>query len=455
MLAGPLPDDDALPAAVHLAGPRAEPLLRAAIDFVGGRLHSSRPIHIQYRPGSDVVVRFDSLVSWRGADPVRETLMAATSRDGAPAGTVPVVAEADGRQLAVGVWRWPFDPFMPALAAMVTPREAAARLGELVHGPLELAVVAYRPTERAVVRVIDANGTVLYVKVLPPARVASLVERHRRLRAAGVPAPLIVAADEHEGWLAMAELAGDTVRERIKSDAPGWPDADAYLSLLRDLRSTGIADRRVATRTTDAVGHAAMLAAVAPDLQSRLDAQVDAIEPAIERADARRTAVHGDLHEAQLVVDGTRIVGLLDVDDAGCGDPLDDLATVLAHLRFRAAVDDRLRTRIGAYADELATAFSREAQALGCDAGELHIVTAAVLVGLATGPFRIQRPHWRRDVDRVLAAAEYEIRCACDPPDERSLSARSSGRHRSPRELTCSINHEHKDEHNDEEGVET
>ncbi len=436
-----LPDDDELPAAVHLAGPDAEPVLRAALDAVGGRLDAARPVHIQYRPGSDVVVRFDATVSWHGAAPERETLMASTSRQGAPAGTLPVVATVDNRELSVGVWRWPFDPIMPALEHMVTPDRAAARLVGVVDGPLELKVVAYRPMERAVIRVCAQSGIVIYVKVLPPSQVGPLVERHERLLAAGLPVPRVLAADEHEGWMAMAEVSGETLRQRIKLERGPWPTPGAYGNLLDRLRSVALEGPPRATRTSDSLGHAAMLAVVAPDLARRIDDLASALVPAAARAELRSATVHGDLHEAQLIVDGDQIVGLLDIDDAGVGDPLDDYATVLAHLRFRETTTEsaRQRGRIGRYADLLSHDFDTEVEDLGVDPAELGTVTAGVLVGLATGPYRIQHTNWRRDLERLVCRAEQYLEDASGTwrsPDERSLSLASSSPHRRVRELT-------------------
>ncbi len=412
LITGPLPDDDVLPAAAHLAGPRSDALLRTALAAVGGELRTSRPSHVQYRPGSDVVVRFDATVSWHGAAPVTETLVAATTGRGIPPGTLPVVAEADDRELEVGVWRWPFDPHLVGLGAMVTPSSAQRRLGSWVRGPVELEVVAYRPTERAVIRVTDARGSIRYVKVLPPASIAAVVDRHERLREAGIPVPVILAADEDEGWLVMEELAGDTLRLRLKEQRPPWPPGPVFDQLLSSLRSTVVdpTTPRVRPRTLDGIGHAAMLETVLPDQAPRLGRLRAALGPAAERAAERSgPTVHGDLYEAQLIVDEQRVIGLLDVDDVGPGDPLDDLATVLGHLRYR-EITDRSRGRsIGGYADALRRDFLDVVDRLGLDPAELDVVTAAVLVGLATGPFRVQHRGWKHEARRLLTRAERTI----------------------------------------------
>ncbi len=400
--------DDALPAAVHLTGPEARAVVETAVRAAGGGLHGCRPVHVQYRPGSDLVVRYEAQVSWGNHPPVRETLLASTTRHGPPPGTLPVVAEADGRSLEVGVWRWPFDPRLTALTDMVTSDSAAERLAHLVRAPLSLDVVAYRPTERCVVRVTGACGTTIYVKVVDPAAARAVVDRHRRLLAAGLPVPEIVGGDADAGWLAMAELPGDTLRLRLKAHLPGWPPAEEYLDLVDRLRKVELAHvSPVTPRTADAVGHAAMLGVVLPDQRPRLERLADALAAEAEAAaDRVGPIVHGDLYEAQIIVDGGRITGLLDIDDAGPGDPLDDVATVLGHLRYReqTITERRHRDAVRRYADGLRRGFIGASTDIG--AAELDAVTAGVLVGLATGPFRIQQHNWRHEVRRTLRRAE-------------------------------------------------
>lgn len=146
-----------------------------------------------------------------------------------------------------------------------------------------------------------------------------------------------------------------------------------------------------------------MLASVMPAERHRLDELIERFEPLAEQALARRgPTVHGDLHEGQLVVDTDTIIGVLDIDDVGPGDPVDDMATVIGHLRYRAGTAvDGTGPAIDRYADELWRGFT-----VRTDPVELDTVTAAVLVGLATGPFRIQQDDWATVVRGRLDLAE-------------------------------------------------
>lgn len=389
-------DDSVLPAATHLMGPRARDVLAPAVAAGGSELLACEPVHVQYRPGSDLVVRFRARVR-RGGRDVTDTLVAGTTASGPPAGTLAVEADEDGTALTVGVWRWPFDPVLTSLGIAVTPTRVAHVLGHLVGDRPALDVVAYRPMERAVVRVRPERGDELYLKVVDPDATGSLVRRHELLLDAGLPVPPVVASGD--GWIALGAIQGPTLRHRLKAGDDRLPGARDFLELydlLARVDATGLPSRRA--RALDAPGHAAMLARVLPDQRERLDRIVDALSPAIDRSTRRSgTTVHGDLHEGQLVLSDDRIVGVLDIDDVGPGDPLDDVATVLAHLRFRALTS--ARPDIDTYADRLRAAIAARD-------GDVDVVTAAVLVGLATGPFRIQQDDWRTTTATLIDTVE-------------------------------------------------
>jgi len=400
-------DDPALPAVAHLTGPGAVDVVGAAVAAAGGVLHDLRTSHVQYRPGADLVVRYRGEVTWSDGQHVAdETLLAAANRGGALPGTVPVVAEADGRELEASVWRWPFDPLLPALQDAVTPGRGDHVLAPLIGATRSVEVVAYRPTERAVVRVEGAEGRA-YVKVVPPAELPALVARHERLLAAGLPVPEVLATTG-EGLVVLAERPGTTFRQRIKDDLAGWPTTDHLCALLERLHAlpADVPSAR-GSRTADGRGHAALLAAVLPDHAGALSALAERFGAGLDAVQRRSgPMVHGDLHEGQLVVEASGAVsGLLDVDDAGAGDPLDDLATLAAHLRFRAAVLEpdapgRVRRRLLETSDDLR---SRAAARWGRTATDVTV--AAVLVGLATGPFRLQREGWQGAVAATITDA--------------------------------------------------
>ena len=412
--------DAALPAAAHLVGPDAIEVLRVPVEAAGGVIESLRACHVQYRPGSDATVRYTAHVAWQGQPAKRETLVAATTIHGTHPTAALVTADTPAGRLDVGVWRWPFDPVLSGLAAAVTPNSVAELIGSPDRTGLELDVVAYRPTERAVVRVRQADQSTIYLKVVAPHAAEQLADRHARLRRAGVAAPHVRHIDER-GILVLDELAGSTFRDHIKADTGPWPEPTEFDQLADAFAATDLVAKPVSTKVTDGVLHASMLATVMPEHRGRLEELADHLQ----RLDPipSTTTIHGDLHEGQLVIHDGLITGVLDIDDAGPGDPIDDRANLIAHLRYRAVTNPGLRRRLADHADLL-----REASLPRFDLDRLDTTTAAALVGLATGPFRIQQPGWRTSVDVLLLEAERIARSA--PRAEPQRRGLSSAAHR-------------------------
>jgi aminoglycoside phosphotransferase (APT) family kinase protein len=145
--------------------------------------------------------------------------------------------------------------------------------------------------------------------------------------------------------------------------------------------------------------HARLIGAVAPDLRSRLDALAAAMadvpaEPVVP--------IHGDFHSSQVLVDGHRVTGLVDIDTAGMGARSDDFAGFLAHLSVLALGSPR-RGGFDRYGASLIRIFDRIVDPVG-----LRLRVAASIVGFATGPFRVQLDDWRgATADRIALAERW------------------------------------------------
>ena len=394
-------DDPALPAARYLAGPDALDVLRVPVEATGGRLETAKVVHVRYRPGSDVVVRYSASVSWNGAAPTSETLVATSTVHGLHPGIARLTAATRDGPLEVGVWRYPFDPVLVGLGDAVTRSGAAALLG-LTSARTRVKVIAYRPADRAVVRVTHDDDPVAYLKIVAPDRVEPIAERHRNLRAGGVPAPDIVLADTERGLLALEPLVGPTWRDLMKEtdDSVPWPGADAVAALCTSLAACDLPPPGPPSRITDGHLHARMLATVLPDLTPLLQPLADRFEAL--GAPEPDGVIHGDLHEGQLIVGPDGIVGVLDVDDAGPGSSADDIGNLLARLHYREIAATTVDTdALVRYRGEL-----ERATADRWPREMLHDHVSAALVGLATGPFRIQSAGWPELCGRLVERAD-------------------------------------------------
>lgn len=143
-----------------------------------------------------------------------------------------------------------------------------------------------------------------------------------------------------------------------------------------------------------------------PEQADRLHALAGALEAVDAARDEPLVPAHGDLHEAQLLVQRGRISGLLDVDTYGHGRRVDDLATLIGHLATLATTTPR-RAAVERYAARLLAGFDR-----AVDPVMLRCAVADVVLGLATGPFRVVEADWPAATDARIALAERWVASA-------------------------------------------
>jgi hypothetical protein len=396
--------DRLLPALEVLLSPGSHDVVESAVRAAGGRLLSLRRRQVLYRPGDQASVRYAATVSWAGAAPVVETIVAVTHVEGPPAGTL-VVAAGD---LAVGLFRYPHDPALPGLPIATSPLAVARQL-QLAGPRVRLAVRTYRPGKRAVIHAREAaagDGPAVprerYLKVVPPAEAGTLRAGLEHL-GRHVPVPHVDGSWPEAGIIALQPLPGRTIREILlagdRGEVAALPGGEAILDLLGSFPQPAADAPRQRGPIPRAAAHAGLLGRLLPDDRERLATLVERIgEPPVGPATA---AVHGDLHVAQLLVEGPRLAGILDFDDTGRGHRVDDLATMLGHLATLAAAAPRRRARIEGYLARLWPAFLA-----ATNEDELRRGAAAAIIGLASGPFRVQQRDWRRRVRDRLALAE-------------------------------------------------
>lgn len=382
-------DDPALPAFPTLvAAPGA--LLAAALAPAGGEIRRVGPRQTTWRPGRSLTVRYDATVAWSTGNDTDEVLVATTGRLPRNA----LVLEADGMEVAV--WRVPHDPWLPGLAPACDPAALGGLLDGLGvgRGAVRHRLVSYRPGRRAVVRV-DRGTATLFVKALRPGRAEALHHRHRAL-AAALPVPRSVGVDPDLGLVVLEALGGTLLRQRLLGAATGLPSAEALLHLLDRLPEPIDDARAPGWRTAEWTD---LLGRVRPDQARALATLADELAEAEARyGDEPPVAVHGDLHEAQLLVRGSEITGVLDIDTHALGHRTGDLATMIGHLSTLALATGR--RAIDSYVGRLIGGFDRRVDPVG-----LRYAVAAVVLGLATGPFRVLEPGWPANTDARVALA--------------------------------------------------
>ncbi|MGY2064058.1 hypothetical protein [Blastococcus sp. SYSU DS0619] len=386
------------PALQLLLGEPAAELWTAVLGPLSGRLRSLTAAAVTLRPDGAATVRHTAVVDWADGRATREHL-AATTGTAVPPGAAVVEGDAGGRPVAVGLWRWPLDPALPGLAWATSAAGVAERLGPLgvdVGSP-RLRLRAYRPGRRAVVEVTSPAGR-WFLKVVRPAAVADLVTRHAALGAA-VPVPPVLASTG-DGVVVLPGLPGTPMRTALTGDPARLPDPSALDALLDRLPAVPARARRAAPGDplSPLRAHARVLGMLSPSLVPRLDRLTAAVGTAAGEHPV--VPVHGDFYEAQLLVDAGAVVGLLDVDTAGPGARIDDWATLLGHLVLLERLGDG-PAPIAAYRQRVTGLLAGR-----WPDGQLEARVAGVLVGLATGPFRVQQPDWAEATEARVAFAE-------------------------------------------------
>ena len=380
---------------VLLGEPGAQ-MWTAVLEPLAGRLRSLAATTVTLRPDGAATVRWSAVVDWADGRATRESL-AATTGTAVPPGAAVLEGESDGRPVTVGLWRWPLDPALPGLAWAASAARTAERLAALGidAGSPRLRLRAYRPGRRAVVEVSSPGGR-WFLKVVRPSAAADLAARHAAL-AAAVPVPPVLAATD-DGVVVLPGLPGTPMRAALTGDPAALPDPAALEALLDALPAVGTARRDATDPVPRVRAHATVIGMTCPALAPRLDRLVAAVGAGAGEQPV--VPVHGDFYEAQLLVSGGAVSGLLDVDTAGPGARIDDWATLVAHLV--------LLERIVPGPAPVA-AYRARVQALlagRVPRGELATRVAGVLVGLATGPFRMQQADWAAATEARVALAE-------------------------------------------------
>src|SRR5918999_18958 len=224
----------------------------------------------------------------------------------------------------------------------------------------------YRPRRRAVFRYTGLHGgrrspgpEALFGKVLRSAN----LERWTRVLGLRLPRDSVRLAvpisSPGDGSLLFEPLEGRSLRDILIAGAP-LPSPERVAGLLDELPRVlgdhpGDHDAERSLRTAAATRE--VVARVAPEATASADRLVDLVSGGARRDAVPPRTVHGDLYEAQVFVGRGYTLGLIDLDDAGPGDPAMDAGTFLAHLVALALVFPSAGRRILAYRTLVRDAF--------------------------------------------------------------------------------------------------
>lgn len=381
--------DPKLPAlGILLGGGVPEPLQLAA-STLGDEIVSAEPIQVTWRPGTSVTVRYRATT--------RNYSRAESDQFVAISGRIPKGAIRVARKgVAIGVWRVPHDPALPGLASALDGARASELLADLGASSAEVTtrLRAYRPGRRAVVEVAGSAHSI-YLKLVRPGRVEELHRHHRRL-ASHLPVPHAFGFARDLGIVALQTLPGMTLRAALEDPGAALPDPSHLLGLLGNLPTPDASLPTNPSPIERAPEVATLLRCLVPALAPRLARLLDLLG---EDRD-ERVPVHGDFYEAQLMVESGLISGLLDLDTVGWGRRADDLATMIGHLSLWQTLSSQPE-RVRQYGQSLLRLADRF-----LDPADTRRRVAAVVLSLATGPFRVLLPNWPEETAKRIDLAD-------------------------------------------------
>ena len=407
--------DPAFPAAPLLLAEAGRQVVATALAEEGGELLELRSDFVLYTPGIGITLTYVARVEWRDQSLTDEVLVVyARNNRNPPAGVVTV--EVGGT--AAGIWRFPEDPYLPGLRRAAIPDFAGRLLRELgfPRGKVTLQLRAYRPGLRAVIQATLASPGLLYrrdtgrmesaihqrdfyFKIVRPGDAGPLAARHDEL-AGLIPAPRCLHHDDDLGILVLEAMDGHSLWSSLAAEHPDPPTPLALLEPLDRLATVKSEGPTVGNIYHAVISHVQLLHALAPAESDRIERIGAELQP---RGQGRLITVHGDFYDSQVLVRDRRVLGLIDLDDLGPGERVDDLATMAGRVWTIAQVqpDPGKREEITAYALAMLADFSSVV-----DADELDRRVGGILLGRATGPFRAQQDDWPDECVRRIRAAE-------------------------------------------------
>ena len=359
-------------------------------DLPGLEVHTDA---IHYRAGRDVTVGYQVVLE---QDAVRqEEYLLATTAD-----VTGEVATLDSEQFGFRVWRHPHDPVLASAPEAFSPDAVAGWLATagLASGEVALTAVAYRPMRRAVLRA-DVDGGRWFVKLQRPKRHLEYLERMALLAPAGVTPPVVAVPAEGVTITAAAEgVSLAQARAAWSMQGAVEPDPASLLELLGRLPG-GV--RTLPPQRGHDVRLRMALETAAVELPGRASEIADLGERLLA-ADARAelgpvVATHGDFYEANIFTVDGRATSVIDIESAGPGHLVDDLATLMAHLVVLPDLSAVHYAQLPGLIDRWYAAF--------CDVVDgptLRARTAGLILGLMSGAGEAQAS---ARLDRALAWA--------------------------------------------------
>ena len=319
----------------------------------------------------------------------------------------------------------------PALTALTPPGETISKTDS------SSLVLKYKPERRVVTKVelvtTEGSRQRLLVRYTTGhhahrlAATASALEQH----GVATPAP---RAQLDGGRVGIDEfVAGAELRSWVRD---GGTIAEHLGRSLHDFHRTpaprGTPHRTELDDLVNAVEGLGTLASWIPDLEGLAAGIADRLRSGMPCSLGRRTLIHGDLHDKNILIDGSR-AWFIDLERAAVGSPVSDLGRLRAHAMSLGIRQPGWSPEARSHAEAVIESYRRTQTATG-PTGPALVPTAAdrelswhtviALIDQALLVTRHVEPGWPVHAHDLLSAAEAELRASSRP----SCSTRAGNR---------------------------
>ena len=302
------------------------------------------------------------------------------------------------------IFRYPEDPYLPGLEMAATPESAhtlvSSHVLQFPARRLRVERVRYRPGSRAVLR--HRLGKVrLYARVMRPAAVPIYLQAGELADQSGFTLPRLAGHWEEGATIWLSEIPGKNLRRQIRKGYQPDPNLllDGLESLWRAPSPSGVRSfnlEELYGKAKRSIEHA-----LKDDHEAlrQLRQVTSVLDPFIRDWRPSGTA-HNDFYDDQMSVLPDGRMALVDFEETGAGDPLLDVGTFLAHLKWmfhfkRRSERDASRAFYEAFRGAALDRFPWTER-------ELDLREAVCLFRVCTNALRRPRPDWRQRLEEGL-----------------------------------------------------
>jgi aminoglycoside phosphotransferase (APT) family kinase protein len=414
--------DPALPGlATVLDDERIAAALRERLP--SARIGNAARTYARYKPGRGCVVAYQLELGGSRLDVyarahTRESFASCAHEpsDGRRAGT-PLGSSVGLEEAAVVIRPFTSDCLIEALRDLWDEERRRELLAELLPDErslwsAEVETLRYWPERRftCCLRVGGEPRAVLKAYAEAPySKAAGAVAAFRDCSAPRIP-PLLARSDHRRilvfEWFPGERLDRAMAASRVdprELERVGWALAELHLH-----PNGGLQDKDPRDRAAFLEKRAIWLAAVDEALAPRATRLGKRLAASIAAAPSQQRAIHGDFSPAQVLLTAAAPV-IIDLDDAGRGDPARDLGSFAAQLERRAVDGEISPAQVEPFRDALLSGYEARGGAQ-VDPAQVRLWTAVELFARAPGAFRRRGTEWRRRV-RALVTRADEVSC--------------------------------------------